>query len=215
MMSGRWQSLKANGFTLVELLVALTILALVISLIFSSLQFSIRTADAVEARITASERIQLVHRMLRRQLQQLLPVRRADNEDTDRIDFSGHRDAIEFVGPMPAPLLFPGLYRITLTVTHGIDSQKLLMKFQPFVENERSGAGSREWQEIVILSDISDAEWNYQDTSRPERQPWTVDWNDDNRLPDLIRLHIELNDTGDKNAVDLVVAPRITALATG
>ena len=100
-----------HGFSLIELLIAMTILALVAGIMSSSVRFSINTASVVEARVAEAETGHLVHRALRRQLQLARPVGLQDEDGDWQVDFVASPNSVAFVAPAPAALNDAGLVR--------------------------------------------------------------------------------------------------------
>ncbi|MGH6912899.1 MAG: PulJ/GspJ family protein, partial [Geminicoccales bacterium] len=65
---------RAHGFTLLELLVAITLLGVLMAALFGALRLGARVWETGTARQDASARIQIVHNLLRRELAQTVPL---------------------------------------------------------------------------------------------------------------------------------------------
>jgi general secretion pathway protein J len=209
---------RCHGFTLVELLVALTILSLVIGLTFGSLQFGVRVADTVEWQVARSQTIHLIQRMLRRQLQQALPVAQPRGHELDGLDFEARTDRIEFVAPKTVGTGYSGLYRIAIKVVDDIDrdigSKKLVLSYKILTPDDGARFPGYEFREFIILDQFTDAEFAYFDDSGPGANHWLHEWEDKRTLPALIRLRIEHADSDDTVWPDLIVALKVTSLST-
>jgi len=85
-----------RGFTLIEMLVALVLLAAMMGLLYSGVNFGLRSWDAadVNGRRTADRRIG--ENFLRRELTQLFPMRFKDPM-TLKFAFSGQHEQLRFV----------------------------------------------------------------------------------------------------------------------
>jgi len=206
-----------RGFTLVELLVALTIMAVVLGLLTNSMRFSLKTADVVESNISAIASMHQVQRALRRQLQMAVPVRRAGIDYGDELEFAATQKEMQFVAPLPGLAAGGGLYRITLRVEDdamlGGNGGKLIMTFRSSLEGPEQQQSSRESKEIVLLAGFSDAGFSYLDTRQVTPSEWTNDWQHGDRLPDLVRLRVDYAGIADDEALDLVVAIKATSPA--
>jgi len=213
--SGRIDACR--GFTLVELLVALTIMAVVLGLLTNSIQFSLKTTDAVESSIASAMSLHQAQRALKRQLQMAVPIRRADIEDGESLEFSASHKELEFVAPLPGLSAGGGLYRITLRVaddvTLGGNDGRLLMSYRSFVEESEFRRSPEELPEIVLLEGLADAGFSYLDTRQVAPTDWINDWRYGDRLPDLVRLHIDFSDSPDDDGLDLIVAIKATSAA--
>ena len=105
---------RSGGFTLVELLVATTLLALLSVVLFGGLRFGARAWDAGGESIERTSETEAAQEVLRRTLVEALAFRGAGEEDQPA--FSGQVDRIGFVAPMPrhAGSAGPGRYAVWL-----------------------------------------------------------------------------------------------------
>ncbi|MFZ5758922.1 MAG: prepilin-type N-terminal cleavage/methylation domain-containing protein [Thermodesulfobacteriota bacterium] len=89
-----------NGFTLLELLLSLTILAIIIALCFGVFQTGVRAWEKGEIRTAANQQARIVPELLRRQLASIrLPkVFRRDGAD---FFFAGTEKSLEFFSAVP------------------------------------------------------------------------------------------------------------------
>ena len=206
-----------RGFTLVELLVALTIMAVVLGLLTNSMRFSLKTTEVVESSISAVVSMHQVQRALRRQLQMAVPIRRAGSNDGDELEFVATRKELQFIAPLPGLAAGGGLYRITLRVeddvTLGGSDGRLIMTFNSSLDGSELQHGHEESQEIVLLEGFSDADFSYLDTRRVAPGDWTNDWNHGDRLPDLVRLRVDYAGSPGDDALDMIVAIKATSPA--
>lgn len=207
----------SSGFTLVELLVALTILSMVLTLLGSSVRFGARVAETVESRIALNQEIYLVQRMLRRQLQQALPALGRNGNMQRGLDFKAASDRIEFLAPAVSRAIRPGTYRFTLRIDQPATGQgigkTLVMTYvrEGFELDENSGTA--EPQEVVILSGFASGEFSYLGVTGRSGANWLPEWSHTSSLPGLIRLRIRYPAAARSVWTDLIVAPKITALA--
>ncbi|MGD8929548.1 MAG: prepilin-type N-terminal cleavage/methylation domain-containing protein, partial [Lysobacterales bacterium] len=110
-MSGRNLVIRraARGFTLVEILLALTLLSMLMALAYGGLRAATRAADKGQTVLQDSGRIRMAHQFVHKQLNQMLPLVFAENDDqTERTVFVGEPQRIRFVAPMPGYLGFGG-----------------------------------------------------------------------------------------------------------
>ena len=88
------------GFTLIEVLIGATILAVMMTLLSSALFAFTRSARAGEARLDEIDSAHLVYAFLRRQLEGASPLtERADGEE--HVLFEGRAERLRFVGHLP------------------------------------------------------------------------------------------------------------------
>jgi general secretion pathway protein J len=207
----------SHGFTLVELLVALTILSLMIGMTFGSLRFGVRVADTVEWQVARSQTIHLVQRMLRRQLQQALPVPEPGGHEPGGLDFQATADRIEFVASKTVGTGYSGLYRIRIKVVDDFDrdigSKKLVLSYKLLTPDDDARFPGYEFQDFTILDQFVGAEFAYLNDSGTGTNDWLHEWTDDRALPALIRLRIEHADSDGAVWPDLIIALKVTSLS--
>ena len=91
---------RAAGFTLIEVLIGTTVLAIMMTLLTGALFTMTRTARAGESRIEEIDSTQLVYAFLRRQLQNAVPLTERNEGGNQHVLFEGRRDRVRFVGRM-------------------------------------------------------------------------------------------------------------------
>jgi general secretion pathway protein J len=178
---------RQAGFTLLELVVAITLMGLVLVVLYSGLRLGLNGWDSGEQRAEATNRLRLVQEFLRRQLAQSMTVYQT-NDQQDRIAvFAGQANAIEFVAPMLAQLGQGGLYRVRVEANDG----RLWIWWRPFLPGDPVAGEERETE---LLDGVSAVEWAYfgpedDDDSQPQ---WRSDWTSPTRRPVLVRLNLTL-----------------------
>ncbi|CDH43929.1 MAG: prepilin-type N-terminal cleavage/methylation domain-containing protein [Candidatus Competibacteraceae bacterium] len=179
---------RQTGFTLLELIVAITLMGLVLVVLYSGLRLGLNSWEGGEQRAEATNRQRLVEEFLRRQLAQSITVYRTNDGQEKAVVFTGQSNSIEFVAPMLAQLGPGGLYRVRID---GANS-RLQVHFRPYRYNNPNAG---EEQESVLLEGVSALEWAYfgperDDDAEPPR--WRSDWVSSERRPLLVRLNLTL-----------------------
>ena len=190
----RWQ----KGFTLLELLVAITLMGLVLVVVYGGLRLGLSGWDTGEQRAEATQQLRLVQEFLRRQLAQSRTVYQFDDQQNRTVVFAGQTNGMEFVAPMLARLGQAGLYRIRIEVVDG----RLWIRWRPYLPSDPVAGEERE---RMLLEEVSAVEWAYfgleqVDDSQPR---WSNAWTNPQSRPLLVRLNLNLRD---EPWPDLVVA---------
>ena len=102
---------RSRGFTLVELLLALTLMSMLLALAYGGLRASTRATDRGQAILEESGRIRMAQQFVRRQISQMMPLVFEESEDqTIRSVFQGESFLIRYVAPVAVLIVL--LYKI-------------------------------------------------------------------------------------------------------
>jgi general secretion pathway protein J len=179
----------AGGFTLIEVLIGATLLAIMMTLLTSALFTMTRSARAGESRLEQIDSGQLVHAFLRRQLENAVPLtERVDGNE--RVLFEGRPDRLSFVGHLPI-VEGGGLQFVELTARGDTFS----MRYRDAWPDAPFASRSADQQHRPLLRDVRRVRWRYFGAADDESVArWTDEWLDHDRLPELIRAEIEHDD---------------------
>ena len=186
-MSGSGGHNGMGGFTLVELLVALTVMGLLTVLVFGLLRTTTLAWDGSTNRAEMVADMQAARGLARSRLSGAMPVRVPEEmspRHRDSLLFNGDDQYIRFVGLLPAHRGLPGpqIYELELA------GRDLVLRFQPW-HPRMSGTSAGEWEERVILTDVQDLEIRYRGTRRDQDSvSWHGAWGEDDTLPSLVRI---------------------------
>jgi len=191
---------RQQGFSLLELVVAITLMGLVLVVLYSGLRLGLNGWDSGERRAEASNRLRSAQEFLRRQLAQSMTVYETNDDRRERfVVFAGRSEGIEFVAPMPARLGQGGLYRMWIEMADG----QLRLRQRPYLPGNPAAGEERV---NVLLEGVSAMEWAYFGPERDNDQEsprWHADWTSTERRPLLVRLNLTLRG---ESWPDLVVA---------
>lgn len=195
------------GFTLVELLVALAILALVVTLISHATAIGAAGTETVERKSEALGELRLGQSMVRRHLAEARPVRWPDGRRTVAA-FEGDPDSVSFVSVMPAWPDMAGLYLVRFHIADG----ELVMTRRATAGESPEFAFDRHSERRVLATGVSSLRFAYFGTDDP-RQPagWSERWHRRGRLPSLVRLNLTYADPAKARWPTLTVAPVLEA----
>ena len=93
--------LRQQGFTLLELLIALTLLGLILVLLFGGLRLGVRSWDASQKQVDSLNSVRSLENFLRREMSVAYPYRWKAGP-TRRVAFLGERDKLSFVAQLPS-----------------------------------------------------------------------------------------------------------------
>ena len=184
----------ATGFTLVELLLALTLMSMLLALAYGGLRAATRAADKGQAILADSGRIRMAHQFVRKQLNQMAPLVFAESEDQqERSVFTGDARKIRYVAPMPGYLGFGGPQVQELAIVSGADGDELVLSHALLQGFEEQNLYLRD--PIVLLKKIEFAEFSFLGRDETgELSGWTNQWEQPGLLPDAVSLDIEFTE---------------------
>lgn len=206
------QAAVAEGFTLVELLVAVTLVALLTVVLFGGLRFGMRAADAVSARVDRSSQIAVVYDFMQRELADARLLAAAGDGQQAPASFEGQPDAVSFVTIPPAYLALGGFHLLHVAMEGTGGTRRLTVSWQQ-VPRGSLPLEPTTLQPSVLLDRLSAVQFGYFGVLDANRPPdWQDHWTDRDDLPQLIRLRIVMADGW--QAPDLVIAPRLVGPAS-
>ena len=200
---------RQAGFTLVELLVAMTLLAFLSVSLFGGLRFGARSWEAVVDSSAERDDIASTQTFLRDRLAQarlLTPARLEDfSEDGN---FSGGPEQVEFIAPWLSALSLGGLYRFKLW-HEDLGGGQLMLRWRPAeadpdaLEELGDLAGQR-----VLLDGIAEFSLSYYGAEDEDAEPeWLDQWENPDALPRLVRVQLAFAEAGRVWPV-FIVAPK-------
>jgi general secretion pathway protein J len=196
------------GFTLVELLVGLTLLGFLSLLMLTGFETTAGAWRRADARGTAGRELQSAQDLLRDRLSQAYPAVVDAEPGGHTVDFSGGPDTIEFLAPLPARFGARIFVHYRLHFEGGTLRLAWSMTGKPDQDSDEPA-------EATIIDDLSGIAISYFGLDDPADPPhWHDSWRGRKALPPLIR--IRLNQQAGETAAwpDLLVAPLVSADAS-
>lgn len=204
------RSSRAGGFTLVELLLAITLMSILLALTYTGLRAATRSAERGEKILATGGEIRAAHQFVRRQLNQMLPLPFAvtDGRDEVRIVFEGDATHIQYVAPMPGYLGAGGPQVQLLEIVRDNDggflqfSNSLLQGFTQERLYDRAP--------VVLLKNVDSAGFEFLGRDAGgEIIGWVSSWDQQDVLPVAVRLKVDFSTGSTLRWPDLVAAVRI------
>jgi len=215
------------GFTLLELLVAMTLLALVFGLIAGGIGFGAAVWEKGGASSRRAAELQTAHRVLRARIEAMAPYRRPREPRQALQPFAvdGAPKTLVFVAPPPAELAPPGLYRYRIAIEGSGRDRVLTLRWrrlQPDLRDFDEGAGSANVAvaddedtsgSVTLMSGFEEAHIDYFGAIKADDPPeWRNRWEDAASLPKLVRLTMVFADDDPREWPPLIAAPMVERL---
>lgn len=199
---------RSSGFTLLEMLVALAILAVLTTLLAGALHLGAGEIAQRTGRSSRADGLAAAYRMFRTELAGARPVVPI-NMPGNQIVFDGRRDGVEFAAPAPRAVGSGGIQLLSIDFIGG----KLRARWQPY-DGVIPVVGGRA-ATTVLIDRLRQVRFRYFGTLAPSVRPaWHDSWRDQAKLPALVQLELTFFDGG--AVPPLLAAPRLqTPLSAG
>jgi len=185
---------RCRGFTLIELTVALVLLALLSAVLFGSLGLAGTSVERGEAKADATSGMRLAQAFLRANLEEQHPLRMRKINEFPLL-FSGDRDELRYAASLPPRVASGGIWFYRLAVLRDDARAPLVLERSLPDLNSLQAPEMREPERSVLAQDIASLKISYfgrdpgsNDANTPT---WRDRWEDTQRLPLLIRIDIE------------------------
>jgi general secretion pathway protein J len=180
------------GFTLIELSIALVLLALMASTLYGSLSLAGMSWDRGEAKVQQTAAMRLTEDFLRRTLTSQHPLRLQKVVEKP-LYFAGARDSLAYAAALPGRA-GAGMYYFRIAVVPNGDSSRLILSrlYPDYAATKAPDFGGAEFS--VLADGIAEVRFGYfgrDPGALASMNPtWRDRWDDTQRLPDLIRIDI-------------------------
>ncbi|PJI99201.1 general secretion pathway protein J [Acidovorax sp. 69] len=185
----RTEGHDVRGFTLVELLVVITLLSLVMVAMGSALRTASQTEARVDARLQRMDDLRTVSGFLRSVLGRVSAQKISTplGAGESPYFFSGSASSISWVGVMPARYGAGGRYHFRLQVT---DAGVLLLQYLPW----EGAPVLPDWsagQSTPLLAGVTGLTFQYEDAV-VEPPEWSPQWTVIDRLPERVSISVQM-----------------------
>ncbi len=183
---------KHAGFTLIEVMLAMTLLSIMVVLLFSSLRIGAESWNKGESKIAQVNQKAVVYQFFKRHLPSIPLLWDDFSEGQRQFTFQGERNKLQFVSTFPASSGRKGLQRFEIVFDKSEQGIiKIMLKpFFPTIDGE-------DWQveEVILLENVENFELAYfGKESNDSDEIWHDSWQEKQNLPALLKIKIALAD---------------------
>ncbi len=190
------QSIRQLGFTLIEVLVVMSLLSMVMLAMSSALRSMAQTESRVDERLQRNDQMRVVNNFLRQALGRVEAVKSTDPNTPGgpRIQFAADANSVNWLGIMPARHGVGGRYFFRLSSEGTEPGSALVLRYAPWAMQ----TAFPDWgqsESHVLAKDISEFKVEAEGLPRaiqsiPSDWPrgWQVGWPVKDALPQRLRL---------------------------
>lgn len=181
---------RMSGFTLVEILVVMTLLSLVMLALGAAMRTIARTEERVDQRLQRTDEMRVATNFLSSTLGRISARKSAapTQAGASLYLFDGAPRAVTWVGVMPARYGAGGRYFFRLALEPSAQNSALVIRFAPWSQSavfpNWASAESR-----VLVPNATGFELEYAD-EEGSGTSWVRQWTDPQRLPSRIRISL-------------------------
>lgn len=210
-----------TGFTLIEILIVMTLLGVMMVLLFGSLKICADSWHKGENKIAQVNKIAVVYNFFQHHLAVAKPllndIKKSAVQAT--LAFQGDKQSLQFVSSFPASAGKSGLQLFNIRLDKDDDNrdkQVIKVTITPFFPKDDEDVDEHK-EEVVLLKDVSELEISYfgsddglsNDISNAS---WHDEWQEKTAQPKLIKITIKLDD--DTYWPEMLIPLRITGQQT-
>jgi general secretion pathway protein J len=217
----------AMGFTLIEVLIAMTLLSLMVVLLFGSLSICAKSWEQGESKITEVNEVAVVYNFFQRHLSSAMPLwddftaKKGANRlgsgpalgDEDKIfSFQGNKQSLQFVSVFPASAGRSGMQLFSIQARQQDDEQVIMVTLTPFFP----ATAGEEWhkEEVVLLRHVNDFSLTYYGaTDDAGESKWQDEWLEKDLQPQLVKINI--NTTNGVFWPEMIIELKVAAAVSG
>ncbi len=173
-----------RGYTLLELLISISLIALILLIVGGAMRLGFRSVDSGERKVESLERYKASLDLMDSQIQSALCIMREGDQGNPgkTVLFSGSREALEF----PTSRSVWGLQRGYVVVSFNVEAdghgKKTLVVSESLVGAERK-------TDTKLLASVDDIHFEYFSQSAfEETGKWVEHWTDRESMPKLVRV---------------------------
>lgn len=187
---------RARGFTLIEVVIAMTLLATIMVLLYSGLTFALRSWDAGDANGRRVADRRLGENFLRREMTELFPMRWKDATNV-KFAFEGEQDHLRFVSTRPAGLQQAGLSLVALEVREGSEprTRHLYMRRAMPDDEAVDFKPLDKADPVLLIANVESVQFSYFGAESDFIDPrWVDSWPHKAAVPLLVKLSVKMQD---------------------
>jgi len=188
---------RCKGFTLIEVLIAMTLLSVLVVLLFSSLRTAAESWNVGERKVAEVNTKAVVYQFFKHHLTSIRPLPMLNDEQNflpeNQQVFQGFPQSLRFVAALPAASARKGLQIFTIALDPENQST-LLVTLRPYRQTD-ADVDVEPVRPEVLLENITGLRFSYfGKTEDVADQMWRDEWRIADRLPRLIKISIRLVD---------------------
>lgn len=201
-----------RGFTLIELIAAITLLAVLTTILMGTVRGAERSTSAANDAVERTEQYARTQAFLREHISGVLPMRWR-REVSQPLKFNGKSSNLTYFAPVTSQIAEGGVMWWQLAVAKSQQKSQLVLRRQAVDPEEKAVPDLSSAEPIVLADNINAMSISYFDPgddplNNPDAGSWVDSWDENARMPSIIAIRV--TETGDKRWPDLYIPVKLS-----
>ncbi|MFT4585035.1 MAG: general secretion pathway protein J [Gammaproteobacteria bacterium] len=188
-----------DGFTLVEVLIALTLTAVLVGLLFEALHTYAIANSVGYAHVQAHETASSLRAFMRKQLREIVPLS-INTSAGQELFFRGEAHTVSYSGRIPSHRAPGGLYRLSFVIEGSSPDQSLTFRYARIPDPEALAQEDifdfSDAAEKVMVESATSMSFEYFGVEEDDADAqWLDNWQRHDQIPEMVRIRIQARDS--------------------
>jgi prepilin-type N-terminal cleavage/methylation domain-containing protein len=181
--------MKQRGFTLLEMLIAFSLVSLLFLALFASFNTIGHSWDAADTRMNKTEDMRLISDFLRRQLGQAMVVKIKGEKEDSVYAFEGNATRVRYVAPLQPLQHQGGVFLVELAIVSGKAGKALEMRYAPYRPDLSWEDAFKDAEPVPLFDGLKEASFAYFGAEEEGKDPeWADAWEDIPLYPQMLKM---------------------------
>jgi general secretion pathway protein J len=189
---------RASGFTLVEVMVALTILGFIILMVSGTFRLGLSSWEKGDSIREDYQKLRMISQLLSRQMKSAVPYKfRTEKAEGDYLAFDGKAHSLKFVSALAMKAKRPEgfVYVVYQFRDEGEKKGRLVLYEQRALNRNFFEDDLKEDSALTLFDGVSQVRFEYYreaDEEKNQKEEWLEEWNakDEKELPKALRMTV-------------------------
>jgi len=209
-----------KGFTLLEVIVTMTILAVMLLIISGAFRLGLSAWDRGEQTREEYQRQRTATQLIMRQIKSMVPYKiKTQKAEGDYLAFEGKTNSMKFVSTLSLRATRPNglVFAVYEYKDGGPEGGRLVAYEKRVVNKDFFEEGPKEEDGVTVLEGLSGVRFEYyreEDTEKTRTEAWLEEWNakEEKELPTALRVKLTYkNERSDQEDIPLTLLSSIAA----
>jgi general secretion pathway protein J len=218
MLCGR-NAFSTTGFTLIEVVVTLTILGFILLIIFGAFRLGLSAWERGESTKEEYQKVRIISQLISQQIKSIVAYKiKTQQAEGDYLAFEGKAHSLKFVSALPIKAKQPEgfVYAIYEFKEGGSEGGRLVLYEQRALNKDFFAEEPKEELAVSLLEGVSNVRFEYyreEDPLKNQKEEWVEEWNakEERELPKTLRMTITQKNQKDKEELPITILASLPA----